>query len=66
MENNLLLVGIILVGLLVVSGAFKPAAHEKQIVFVPVEVAGTPAGSWGCFSLILVGLLILLALGASW
>jgi hypothetical protein len=66
MENNLLLVGIILVGLLVVSGAFTPAAHEKQIVFVPVEIAEAPASSLGCLPFILVGVLILLALGISW
>jgi hypothetical protein len=64
--ENILLFAIIVVGLLVVGGTFRPPARESQIVFVPVEVTGTPASSWGCFPLILVGLLILLALGASW
>ena len=66
MENNILLVAIIVVGLLAVSGAFKPAAHEKQIVVMPVEIAETPTRSWGCFPFILVVALILLALSNGW
>jgi len=58
MEALLLIIGIVAVALFL----FRPAPGP-QIIYVPVEVATTPSAGLGCLPVIIIGLILLLALG---
>ncbi len=58
MEVLLLIVGIAVVALLL----FRPAP-QAQIIYVPVEVAAPQGGGLGCLPVIIIGIILLLALG---
>jgi len=58
METLLLIVGITAVAFFL----FRPAPGP-QIVYVPVEVATTQGGGLGCLPLIIIGIIVLLAMG---
>ena len=57
METLLLIIGIAAAALLLVRPAPRP-----QIIYVPVEVV-EERGGLGCLPLIVIGVLVLLALG---
>lgn len=58
METLLLIIGCIAVALFL----FRPAP-QPQIIYVPVEGVNPQSGGLGCLLPIIVGLMVLLALG---
>ena len=58
MEVMLLIVGIAAVVLFL----FRPAP-QAQIMYVPIEVTNRQGGGLGCLTVIIIGLILLLALG---
>jgi len=58
METLLLIIGSIAVAMFL----FRPAS-QPQIMYVPVEVVAPQGGGLGCLPVIVVGIVLLLALG---
>ena len=54
----LLIIGLAAVALFL----FRPAP-QPQIMYVPVEVANPQGGGMGCLPVIVIGIMVLLALG---
>jgi hypothetical protein len=59
MEIVLLIIGIVIVTVL-----FSKPAPQSHIIYVPIEVATAQSGGLGCLPVIIVGLIILLIVGA--
>jgi hypothetical protein len=59
METLLLIIGIMFVALILL----RPAPRS-QVIYVPIEVTEEHGGGVGCLVLIVVGIMMLLALGA--
>jgi len=58
MEILLLIIGIIAVVLFL----FRPAS-QPQIMYVPIEVTAPQSSGLGCLPVIIIGFIVLLALG---
>jgi hypothetical protein len=58
METLLLIVGIVFIVLMLLR-----SAPRSQVIYVPIEVTEEHSGGLGCLPLIVVGIMVLVALG---